>query len=77
MFRDSRISFPLRYTETMVSRPSKTRAVREEGGEVEEEEEEGVGKVVLYVQFASLTLFVSVFNWNVRMVKWRDVGLGV
>lgn len=37
----------------MVSRPSKTRAVRED------EVGDGEGKVVLYVQFASLTLFLG------------------
>ena len=49
MFFDSRINFPLRKTETIVSRPSKTRATRGE-------EVEGEGKDVLYVQFASFTL---------------------
>jgi hypothetical protein len=41
MFRDSSTSSPLRYTETMVSRPSKTSAAREE------EDGDGEGKVVL------------------------------
>ena len=50
MFRDSNTSFSLRYTETTVSRPSKTKATRDAS------EWEGEGKVVWYVQLASFTL---------------------
>jgi hypothetical protein len=50
MFRDSKISFSLRYAETTVSRPSKTRATRDAS------EWKGEGKVVWYVQLASFTL---------------------